>query len=162
MPGLYTHSTGEVIRRLLINMALGADPPPPSPQGTTWPVYAPKEPDSPDNVITVQGTAGVVGPSNMIDGEFNTLEGFQVRVRGANNHLAARKANAIADGLQRITWKVITCPAVTKDGQTVPAGTYKVQQVSISSGPIELGNESPESKRYLFTINGLVSMSQVS
>jgi hypothetical protein len=53
MSGSLDHFPADIIRQLLIDLGVGLDV-----TATDWPAFSQKEPDSPDNVITVFDTMG--------------------------------------------------------------------------------------------------------
>jgi hypothetical protein len=151
MPGPMAHTPADVIRKLLTDLGLGAYPP-----ATPWPVYWPNEPTSPDDVITVKDTSGRDGGRIQPTGERAIHHGFQVRIRSGLDRAGARKANAIAIALDGVYRRVV----VMQSG-TAEEGTYLVHQVTRAE-PLSLGTENPTSKRVIFTINGLVTLRQIS
>ena len=150
MPGSLDHSPAEVVRRLLIQEGLGSDPA--DPPGT-WPVYANGEPDTPDSAITVYNTQGRDGGRTMTDGERQEHHGVQVRIRAAAFNTGFSKARAIAVSMDE---------DIVQEFITIGSASYKVWSISRSSDVLFLGNDTPTSKRKLFTINALVSLRQVA
>ena len=153
MSGTLVHSPADVIRTLLIDLGLGTAP---SDEGT-WPIYVGQEPDSPDSVITVYDTAGLLQGRTMPDGEMQEKHGFQVRVRDANHYQGYEKAREIAVALDE---------SVSLDGVSVgdDAGTgkqaYIVYAVSRRGGVLSLGKDVQRTKLNLFTINAVVALRQ--
>jgi len=79
MPGTLTHSPSDIVRQLLVNLALGVDPT--TDETSDWPIYESREPDLPDDCITVYNTADKLQGRTMTDGETQGQEGIQVRIR---------------------------------------------------------------------------------
>ena len=110
-----------------------------------WPVSAEYELDLPDNTITVYTTAskdeGRVSVDTM---DSQTLENFQVRVRGKNHRTAWAKIDAISTAFNY----------VYKVSLAVEASGYLVYVMVNSSDPVPLGpKDTPNSKRNVMTMN---------
>jgi hypothetical protein len=131
---------------MLINLGLGTTPPG---AGYTWPVFVAGEPPTPDNVVTVYNTLGKDEGRSQVDGERQEHHGIQVRIRGATHDIGYRKARAIATALDR---------SVYQEGVDIDEFSYLVHCVSRTGDVLDLGSETPESKRQVFTINALVSL----
>lgn len=141
------HSPADVIRRVLIALGQGADPP-----ATPWPVYSSFEPGSPDNIITTFDTTGRDHGRTAPDSERQVHHGVQVRVR-ANSHGAGfQKARQIALALDGIYQYTIT----------ISGKTYLLHSFNRTSEVVVIGKESPESRRSVFTVNGLVALMIIS
>lgn len=148
MPGSLTHSPADIVRRLLIALGVGVDPP-----SSPWPIYASGEPSLPDNVITVFGTTGRQHGRTATDGEMQEHHGIQVRIRAATYPVGYTKARTIATALDTMYQDVITVPSTTN--------SYLIHAILRTSDVIELGKETPSSKREIFTVNALVSVRAV-
>lgn len=139
MANTLTHSPADIVRRLLIALGLGADPP-----SSSWPIFAAHEPDLPDNCITVYDTAGVAQGRSMISGELFGTSGFQVRVRAKDHTTGWTKADAIQTDMAK---------AVYQEVVTISGTRYLVHAIVKIGDVLALGTESPTSKRHVFTIN---------
>lgn len=137
--GPLAHSPADILATLLVRLGLGGA------VGEAWPVYVSSEPASPDNVLTVYDTAGRSFDSSMVTGRRWALHGFQVRVRSATPAPGYVKACAVAVALDE---------QINAAGVTLEGVTYCVADVDRTTDVIPLGKE-PESKRSLFTVNGL-------
>jgi hypothetical protein len=144
---LTNHSPAKIIRELLIALGLGQRAP-----VEPWPVYALSEPEAPDNVLTVFNTTGVDHGRIMATGERDTHEGIQIRVRSASEEDGYLHAKNICRLLDT---------TVLRTGVALEAISYRVNSFNRTSPIICLGKESPESKRYLFTVNGLIALEQL-
>ena len=149
MSGTLAHSPADVIRKLLVNLALGSDAN--AVPAEAWPVFASGEPASPDSVITVYDTAGKNDGRAMATGERSEHYGIQVRVRSAAHTAGYAKAQAIAIAFDE---------TVTQNAVTIGSTTYLVHAVSRRGPVLNIGKETPTSKRSLFTLNALVSLRQ--
>jgi hypothetical protein len=155
MSGTLAHSPADVVRALLIDLGLGTAPA----DADAWPIYVGQEPDSPDKVITVYDTSGVLQGRFMIDGEIQENHGFQVRVRASNHYDGYEKARAIAVALdESVSLETVSV------GDDVGTGdeTYTVYAISRKGGVISLGKDTPRTKLNLFTINAVASLRQIT
>ena len=149
MSGSLVHSPADVIRYLLVSLGLGTQP---SARGS-WPIYVANEPDSPDSVITVQGTSGRQGGRLQVNGEIQEHQGIQIRVRDANHEDGYAKADTIKEVIDK---------SIRLNEVTIGSSVYLVWSVSRVGGIIELGKDVPDSKRDLFTLNAVVSLRQTT
>ena len=149
MPGLLTHSPAKIVQQLLINNGLGTAPV----AGDAWPVYVSSEPDLPDQVITVSnGVDQIVGFSQP-DRQCEEFHGIQIRVRGLNNSDTHTKIHEIAIALDQ---------DIYRQEVVIDSSTYCVHSINRTSGPFDLGKNVPNSRRSLFTVNGLSYLLQLS
>jgi hypothetical protein len=112
MSGSLDHFPADIIRQLLIDLGVGLGV-----TATDWPAFSQKEPDSPDNVITVFDTMGRdLGRTNpdMVRSE---RYGIQVRDtrRGYRRHGSTGKVRRNGPGLRgpspcRDRCYVVPCP----------------------------------------------------
>lgn len=143
------HSPADILRRLLIALGYGADPP-----STPWPIFAAGEPNAPDEVVTCYDTSDRGDGRIMNDGERGEHRGVQIRIRSSTHNSGYIKARAIAVAIDEEIYQ----NTVDMGGGSV----YLVHCVNRSSDVIALGVESPDSKRKLFTINVLMSLRQLT
>jgi hypothetical protein len=143
MSGSLDHFPADIIRQLLIDLGVGLDV-----TATDWPAFSQKEPDSPDNVITVFDTMGRdLGRTNP-DSVRSERYGIQVRVRGGDIDATGVRARSIAMALD----SVVRRPVVLE------ATLYLILSF-VRSGPVlRLGIDAPSSGRWVFVINGLASL----
>ncbi len=147
MSGSLAHSPSEIIQNLIVDLGLGVLPS----AGGSWPVYRAGVPDTPDNVIAVIGTAGVIQGRNHATSETIQHFGLQITVRATTHTIGDAKIRAIATSFDE---------NVLRDSVTISSNVYVVQAITRKSGPIPLGDESPESKRQIFTLNITASIRQ--
>lgn len=144
-----TNSPAEVVRALLISLGMGTDPA----SETSWPIFSTGEPDTPDNCITVYDTPGIGDGRSMVDGELFTHYGFQVRVRAITALVGWQKANAIRTAMAQ---------SVSKMRVSVDSSRYYVQCIAKIGNVLPLGRDTGNSRRYLFTLNAVVPIRQIS
>lgn len=117
-----------------------------------WPVYAPTEPSSPDDVITVTGTAGITHGRNHITGELGEHYGLSIRVRSAVEGDGYDKANEIATELNEDVYNAII---------TLEGSDYCIQSIRTVTSVLYIGYEMPTSKRHIHVVNCLASIKQI-
>lgn len=144
-----SHSPSDVLRYLMIDLGLGTLPT----DGGAWPVYADDEPDQPDNCITVYWTTDRKDADSMVDGEALKHRGASVRVRSTTSPVGSAKAETIVATLLARSSAYHTV--------TIEATQYVVSAVSLASGPIHIGKETPNSSREIYTINFLLPIRQL-
>lgn len=147
---LLMHSPADVCRWALIRVGVGTDPTA-SPLGS-WPIYASKEPDAPDNVITLYDTAGQDDGRSMVDGELQEHYGIQVRFRAQDEPTGRQKAEAVRKAMAE---------SIYYTNLAVGAYRYLVHCFGPIGNVIGLGEDLRSSKRRLFTVNAMVSLRRV-
>ena len=148
MSGSLAHSAVQVLRELLIKLGGGTDPD----DEDSWPIYATREPETPDSLITITGTTGYLKGRRMYDGYTFEHPGAQIRIRAYGHDTAFTKANALA----------VLIDAACLETVTIGSSTYTVYNVKRTGPIIDLGKEVPQSKRNIFTINVVVNLRQTS
>jgi len=121
--------------------------------GSDWPLYVNHMPDGKDaidNCGTLYDTTGTKD-GRLMSGVVPQHFGIQLRIRSLGNQAGYVKIEDLAaamDGVRSVEF--------TLDGED-----YIIQNVSRTSSVIPLGIEGGTKRRYLFTINFLVSMRKV-
>lgn len=140
-----TDSAEEIVAALLIDLGFGTAP---SSAGD-WPISTGREPDRPDDAVTVYGTASLLQGRSMIGGQMFEKYGIQVRVRAANYRRGRQLAGRIATAMDETVYQ-----------NTVYVGTnrYLVHAISRKGGVLSLGDDLPKSNRSLFTVNAMVTI----
>jgi hypothetical protein len=118
-----------------------------------WPIYTANKPDFPDNILTIFDTAGVKLGRYMKGGKTVGNPGFQIQIRSTSYPIGWQKANKIFTSLSE---------DVALDSVTIGSNTYTVNSIILTNPqPLSLGKEIEgkpgTSKRYLFSVNGLIS-----
>ena len=149
MAGVLNHSAADIICQLMLDLSLGTS----YQLSLDWPVYVSQEPDSPDNCLTVYDTTPLLQGRAMIDGEVQERDGIMVRIRGATFLEARDKAVAIAIAFDQ---------SVERTMVTIGSHVYRIQAISKTSGPIDLGKNVPDTKHHVFTYNATVSVRQTT
>jgi len=147
MSGSLDHSPDQILRELLINLGGGTDPD----DSGSWPIYAVREPETPDNVITITGTTGYL-KARVMSGYVYEHPGAQIRIRAYDQSAAYVKANALAVLIDAIALKTVT----------LDSSTYVVFNVKRTGPILNVGKEVPQSKRHVYTINVVVNLRQTS
>lgn len=149
-----THDVCEILRWLSIAGGLGTDPETEDEVGEReWPVHAKSEPDKPDNCITIYTTSGQDDGQSVHDGSLWAHYGWQFSIRSKTYDVGYAKANAVRNFLAQQYWETVTVPDATGTGGT----DYRVETLTNIGTIIPLGREQT-SNRYLFTINGMVTI----
>lgn len=143
------HSPSDILRYGLIAASGGTLP---SAEGN-WPIGVGIEPDMPDNCITVTDTSGKFQGRIMVTGRMVEFPGMQIRVRGANRDVAFTRATLIENILDTI---------LKRTNVTIASSVYQIVSFTRSSQTLDLGKAVPQSQRHLFTLNGLMSLHQIS
>jgi hypothetical protein len=144
----------EIIQKLLIDLEAVGDPD--DLNAPQWPCYANAEPDSPDNCLTLIGTAGITQGRLQVSGCVPTLEGLQVRCRCNDPTLGYSKLWAIQQILDETVYRN-EVEMLAEDG-TVPT-VYLVENLARQGTILRLGQDQENHSRYLFTVNYLVALS---
>lgn len=145
MPGPLQHSVGDVIRQLIVDQGWGVDY---VDDDTDWATVDGAELDLPDNTITIYDTTGVDMSRVMVTGERQESHGFQVRVRSKDKRTGFAKARQIAVGLDVVVMATTTVDLVA----------YRIWSVKRSGEPLYIGYDSSNTKRFLHTLNCVVSL----
>ena len=143
-----THSPADIVRYLLVDVAQGTLPE----DESAWPIFADSEPDEPDECITVYDTSGIVEGRAHKTGEVQEHYGIQVRLRcltPESGYARMRTLMLVMDELIRL------------DHVSIVNSEYLVTAISRKGGILSLGEETPNSKRYVFTLNAIVSLKQL-
>lgn len=144
--------------QLLINLGQVSDP---LASGTAnvWPVSVDTELNTPDNVVTLTNTEPQQQGRFQGSGQMNELWTFQAKIRAADSQTAYAKANALSVLFDQVIYKNQVTLAPTSHSA---GGTYRVGRVTRKSGPIAIGREGSATKRYIYTINAIVDIIQLS
>lgn len=140
-----SHSPAQIVANLLIGLNAAE-----AITSTNWPVFSTNEPDTPDNCITVYDTTGIDEGQVAFNGELQQHYGIQFRIRAREHLVGFAKASSIR---QVVTESVLNRTVTLDDVH------YNIHAITRVSTVIALGNETPNSKRKLFTVNAVVSIS---
>jgi len=142
-----THSQAEIVRQLLVDLVLGYEPN----TTTSWSAFAFKEPQQPDNCLSVFNTQGMSDGRAMIDGELMDHLGFQIRSRGVDVPTMRAKLAAVRTSLAGVYQRTVV----------IDSSYYLIQCVSNIGQILYLGDESPNSKRQLGTLNATLAVDEL-
>jgi hypothetical protein len=140
MAGLLAYSPADVLRYLLVDLSYGVLPS----AGGSWPIYIDAEPDTPDSLIVVTDTSSILEGKTQPDSQVQERYGFQVLIRGAPGTATFVKANAIMIGMDEAALQTVT----------ISSDAYMVHAISRTTGVLNLGRDSTNSRRIVYTING--------
>ena len=149
MPQTLTHSPAQIIRKLLLDQGLASS-------SGDWQCFYGKEPNSPDNVLSVFGTAGKGFGSAMVNGELMGHEGFQIRVRGKDYRTAFRRADKIQTELAEVVYQQV----VTIEEDSV-IYQYLIAAIGGVGDVLDNGADDTPASRHVFTINCTASIEEL-
>lgn len=144
---LLLHAPSDILRRVMVGLSLGTLPS----DDLAWPIFSAQDVATPDNIIVVRDTSGVIDGRIQQTGEMVEYPGIQIRIRGVDQPTAYVKAQAICYNLDR---------SVNRYPITLDSTAYLVETVSRKGSVLHLGKE-PSSKRDLYTVNATVIISRV-
>jgi len=142
MSSALAHSPAEVLRKFL--------------EDGDYPigVFVSNEPSAPDDTVTIFDTAGIDDGRVMIDGELQAHYGVQLRIRSFDHPTGWLRSQNLRTLLSESLNQAIV---------TFSDGSQFILWCSSHIGTVlALGTESPTSKRYLFTLNCTLSISQIA
>lgn len=143
---LPNHTQANVVRNLLIGLGLGTAHGSGDSPASDWPIYSPNTPDTPDKMIAVSNTQGTDNGRGFTGKRYEN-PGVIITVRGKTEDEACVKAKQVVDALDRVQYREVS----------IDSSHYVIHTLIRSSGPLNLGMAVPASRRYMFTINYLVS-----
>lgn len=150
MSDVLTHSPADVLAQMMVDLGLGTDPP----DEDAWPVYATKEPNLPDQVMTVFDALGTSYGYSSNDGYHYHKEGVQVRARATTPKDGYTKLAFIVGYLNKNALaKQVT---VTLDGTS-----YCVEVVTLGMVIPLRRTDVPTSSRSVHVTNGFVTLRQL-
>lgn len=139
-----------VLAAYIINtLSLMTDPS----DGSDWPIYISSMPDG-DNVKTncgaIYDTAGVLD-DKLSSGEVVLHPGIQLRIRSNDYEVGYAKIEAVALALDDVLFDTIT----------IGSDSYLLQNISRATSVVPLGSERGYKRRFIFTVNFLVTMRKI-
>jgi len=153
------HSPADIIARMLYTSSGALFSLPAAGESDVWPIYTTSMPDGdgvPDDCACVFDTAGEK-KGRLLDGRSMYSYGFQVLIRSSMHRDGWKKAVDL-EALFEETHN----EEVVFDESGDEAGTYLIDVITQTSPILCLGNEQPQGRRQLFSINCLVMMKQTS
>jgi len=145
MPGILYHSAARIVQQLLIDLGLATDY---DGADSAWPSFLGVEPPTPNNVLTLFDTEGRIQGRLMNDGEVQDKPGVQIRIRNESVVDGYVKGRAILNGLDT---------GVERTSVIVDEDQYTVQSLTRTTDVLSLGLERGTGRRWLHTINYVVS-----
>ncbi len=147
------HSPADIVRWLMVDAGQASDPT--LATLDDWPAYVDVETDTPDAVITVTDTTGQSDGRDMVDGSLNQHYGFQVRIRSVGKPDGFAKAQSLRRWMSEGAYR--------ERLSVVPFGpaTYTVHCFAKIGQVLSLGTDAPSSRRWLHTVNAMVTVSRV-
>lgn len=143
------HNPSKIIRHLLVDISQATL----KSSDLAWPAFPDKEPDEPDNLITVYTTEPELLGTSMFP--TNNVERIGIQIRVRTNDRNGAKARQIATAIDAVG----TATVAINDSEGNES--YKINMILRNNGPLYLGEDKPQSGRHLFTLNFTVDMNQV-
>ncbi len=141
-------SPASIIAYYIINtLAKMTDPS----DGSTWPLWISHMQDKPSNAGTIYDTSGVLEQRQM-SGLVPTHQGIQIRIRATSYEIGYAKIEDIASALDEVFDVSVE----------IDPEEYVIQNISKSSPIVSLGIEEGTKRRFLFTINYLLTIRKIS
>lgn len=150
---LFLHSPAQILRQLLVDLGYCTEPS----LSAAWPGFVTTIPNTPDGAICVYDTAGVDHGRRMSDGARIERYGCQILVRAARHPTGYAKAQSIALALDQEIYRE-TVEMDDDDG----TATYFVNTIKRTNPVFSIGQDTPQSKRKLFTINLTAAIRRIS
>jgi len=120
---------------------------------STWPISVDSELAFPDNVMTLTNTEGMTSGRIQLTGQISELYGAQLKIRAATSTEAFLQAHEMAVNFDQKLYRYTT---------TINTNSYRIGAVTRKGAPLALGREGSATKRYLYTINVIVDIIQLS
>ena len=120
-----------------------------------WPLYTNYMPDGDDvqsDAVAMYDTAGILDGRLMRTGEVITHPGLQLRLRSLGNQEGYAKIESVSLSLDNIAGETLV----------VSGSTFKILNMRKTTDIIPLGLERGTNRRFLFTVNYLVTLKKVA
>jgi len=124
----------------------------PSDEGS-WPLYISSMPDGEDVKVdcgSIYDTAGVLD-GKLSNGKVVQHPGIQLRIRSDDYEQGYAKIEEIALALDDVCWDTVEVGGVT----------YLLENISRSTPIVPLGSERGYQRRFLFTVNFLITLKKI-
>lgn len=145
------HSPAHILAELYWGLNLGVRPP-----ASGWQITINQSVTSPDTLITLFDTAGLMDKRIQRTNEKPGQDGIQVRVRAQTHPVAYKKASDLALALDNVVRTQVLIAA----GNGLPQKRYLLHVVRRTTQPIYIGIEEG-TPRLLFTVNALVKVTEI-
>lgn len=119
---------------------------------SNWPIYVSREPDSPDNLISVFDTPGQSFGFDQNSGEGMDHPGIMIRFRSSDYKTGWVKAGAIKQEMDI---------GIYRQNLTLDGITYTIAAVTRRGDINSLGSDGPNGKRRLFSLNATIAFSRI-
>jgi hypothetical protein len=148
MTGKIDHGPADILRQLLLNMGVLRIH-----TSAQWPSFAGLMPDTPDSLIVVMATTPLIQGRLMTNGEMIYKPAVQVLGRGIDREALWLQIMNVHDALTKIKRSPVTYKAIQ----------YRIDNASISSGPVDLGIEKDSPRRRFFaSVNAILTIARVA
>jgi hypothetical protein len=126
-------------------------------QSGIWEVFVGLLPDDevangiPDDIVAIIGASDNKDGRIMKTGESIIHEGIQLMVRAVNYNTGWAKAKSLRTAMD----------GIKRDTVTISGSDYRIDSVTIASGPVAIGQEDSTKRRELFSLNVLVTLKEI-
>lgn len=148
MSGRMTKSPAKVMQKLLIDLGLASS----KESGGDYPCYYSNQPDKPDKCFTVYNTDGQV-QGRVIGGEALEVHGIQIRLRDIDVETGDNKLNLVATTLAEDVLNTLV---------DISSSRFKVYAITQPSNIMYIGFDAPNTRRSIWTLNLLMTVTQVN
>ncbi len=119
--------------------------------GSTWPLFISHMQDKPSNAGAIYDTSGILEQRQM-SGLVPTHQGILIRIRAIDYETGYAKIEDIASALDEVFDVSVE----------ITPEEYVIQNIGRSSPIVSLGIEEGTKRRYLFTVNFLLTLRKIS
>ena len=144
------HSPAYIIAQFLIEEGIFIDPS----ESGNWPLYVGLLPDGSDvdhDVAACLDTESIKDGRIFEDGENIFHEGFQIIIRAEEYNTGYQKAKEVTSILE----------VIFRDEIVISGTTYRIDNVTQTTGVVVLGQEEGSKRRELFSVNFLVTLKEI-
>lgn len=147
MSGRLTKSPAKVMQKLLSDLSLAST----VESGDSYPCYFSNQPDSPDKCFTTYNTDGRVQGRSMVTGEPLEVHGIQIRLRDTDVEIGDSKMNLVSQTLSQVARQEVD----------IGSATFLVHAITQQGNLICIGFDAPTTRRTIWTLNLLMTVTQI-
>ncbi len=119
--------------------------------GISWPLFVQHIPDSPSDAGSLYNTAGIIDGREMV-GSVPIHQGIQLRIRSLSEETGYAKIEDVASALDE----------VFDESVEIDPEEYNIQNVSRTTDIVSLGIEGGTKRRFLFTVNFMLTIRKLT
>jgi len=115
---------------------------------TNWPTFL-VLPDRPDNCLAITSTEPIKDGRDFVLGKVSSRDGIQLLLRSQSPVSGWQQIKMLVDWLDE---------NLIEASVDVGSETYKIGPFIRTSGPLDIGRSKEDSRRYLFSYNGILKI----